>query len=296
MLAVPVGATTIHVPADQPTIQAGINGASAGDTVMVRCGTYFEHNLVIARDLVLMSASAEAGCVVIDAQGMWRVVQTEFTQEVTIRGFTFTNGNALTTGGLFGLSTTLWVENCMFVANTGVLQSFGGAGVGLSSSNATFINCVFAGNIGGSVLTIGGSLNLVSCTFYRNVSRPADVVVADGTMALFERCIMSFDERGPAVACEGSPSTVELRCCDVYGNLLGDWVGCITDQAGHSGNFSLDPMFCDPDQGDFTLRSSSACAPEHSPSGCGLIGALPVSCGPDAVESATWGRVKAIYK
>ena len=33
----------IHVPADQPTIQAGINVASDGDTVMVSDGTYFEN-------------------------------------------------------------------------------------------------------------------------------------------------------------------------------------------------------------------------------------------------------------
>ena len=34
-----LSATTIHVPADQPTIQAGLDAASAGDSVMVACGT-----------------------------------------------------------------------------------------------------------------------------------------------------------------------------------------------------------------------------------------------------------------
>lgn len=33
-------AATIHVPGDQPTIQAGINAASDGDTVLVADGTY----------------------------------------------------------------------------------------------------------------------------------------------------------------------------------------------------------------------------------------------------------------
>ena len=36
-------AGTIHVPADQPTIQAGINAATTGDVVLVADGTYYEN-------------------------------------------------------------------------------------------------------------------------------------------------------------------------------------------------------------------------------------------------------------
>ena len=47
-------ATIINVPADQPTIQAGINAAIDGDTVLVDTGRYYENinyngkNIVVA--------------------------------------------------------------------------------------------------------------------------------------------------------------------------------------------------------------------------------------------------------
>jgi len=49
----------IHVPADQPTIQAGINAATHGDTVLVAPGTYFDNinfrvkNIVVASQFIL---------------------------------------------------------------------------------------------------------------------------------------------------------------------------------------------------------------------------------------------------
>lgn len=42
-IALPTSAKTIPVPADQPTIKAGINTASNGDTVLVSAGTYYEN-------------------------------------------------------------------------------------------------------------------------------------------------------------------------------------------------------------------------------------------------------------
>ncbi|NQS98535.1 MAG: hypothetical protein HQ591_08780 [candidate division Zixibacteria bacterium] len=40
ILSLPAFAVTIHIPGDYPTIQAGINAAVDGDTVLVADGTY----------------------------------------------------------------------------------------------------------------------------------------------------------------------------------------------------------------------------------------------------------------
>jgi hypothetical protein len=92
---------------------------------------------------------------------------------------------------------------------------------------------------------------------------------------------------------------VTLSCCDLFGNAGGDWVVGIADQEGIRGNFAADPLFCDPENGDLTLRSDSPCLPGNHPGGaaCGLIGALGEGCAPPtAVERASWGGVKTRFR
>jgi hypothetical protein len=56
-----------------------------------------------------------------------------------------------------------------------------------------------------------------------------------------------------------------------------------------------DPLFCDPDVEDWTLRKGSPCLPED-PSSCGLIGALPQGCAIIEIEGVSWGRIKNLYR
>ncbi len=50
-----VSAQIIHVPGDQPTIQAGINAAQNGDMVLVAEGTYYENVLIENKTVTLAS-------------------------------------------------------------------------------------------------------------------------------------------------------------------------------------------------------------------------------------------------
>ena len=70
---IPATATTINVPDEQPTTQAGIDAASAGDTVLVACGTYYEHDIEMKSGVCLTSETGLADCVTIDAQQQGRV-------------------------------------------------------------------------------------------------------------------------------------------------------------------------------------------------------------------------------
>ena len=72
-----------------------------------------------------------------------------------------------------------------------------------------------------------------------------------------------------------------LTCCNVFGNVGGDYVECIAEQDTMNSNISLDPLFCDAANGDFRLQDDSPCAPFSPPNpDCDLIGAWGVGCEP----------------
>jgi hypothetical protein len=85
--------------------------------------------------------------------------------------------------------------------------------------------------------------------------------------------------QGPGIDLTGGAS-VELACCDLFGNGGGDWIGEIAGQSGSSGNIAADPRFCDPAAGNYTVLDTSPCLPGHHPDAadCGRIGARGVGC------------------
>ena len=106
--------------------------------------------------------------------------------------------------------------------------------------------------------------------------------------------IVAFSVSGDGVHTYGGAT---LRCCDIYGNAGGDWIGSIAGQLGLDGNISEDPLFCDPETLDFTLHPDSPCAPFTPPNPeCDLIGAWPVGCSPTPMLETTWGAMKALFR
>lgn len=161
-----------------------------------------------------------------------------------------------------------------FTVENSLVDSDGGA-VLCNLFSPTFSNCVFSGNFGGGnseAAGYGGGLYLGS--------------IFGASTAVISKTIIAFGPQGEAVLCEAGSSAI-LSCSDVFGNAGGDWVGCLARQSGTNSNFSGDPLFCNAAGGDLTLDASSPCAPDHSPAGCDLIGALPVACGTAAIASET---------
>ncbi len=192
---------------------------------------------------------------------------------VTIRDSEFLSNHAEYNGGAldWGVAHGGLVQGSLFVGNRA--EAAGGAVSGAPQSR--FTNCTFYGN----ECPGQGAAFLVDTT---------------GKLRI-ETTILAGNVGAPAIECEESSHGVELACVDIWGNASGDWVGCISGQANEAENLSVDPQFCDPQGGRFTLQSGSPVALPGSPV-CGLIGAFPVGCGTVSVTPTTFGRIKAAYR
>jgi predicted outer membrane repeat protein len=213
---------------------------------------------------------------------------------IVITRCVFENNFSPEGGGAIFLNTPqVLIESTTFAQNT---AEFVGGGLASSVSPLMLIGCVFDRNhatIGGAAYaTHAITVAVDQCTFYGNEANAgAALALQVESEASLSKSIFA-DNLGAAVQCFGA---ISVDCCDVHGNEGGDWVGCIASQANINGNFSSDPLFCDPENGDFTIRSDSPCAPPGV-TGCGLVGALPVGCGPIALEETSWGAIKNRYR
>ncbi len=178
------------------------------------------------------------------------------------------------------------VIGCVFRNNrtNGPIQDINNHGGGMYCGHycdVVLVRCTFAGNRahlrgGGLHCHVYSTALLTNCTFYRNSSlNGANIDMRYASSVILDHSICVFGEIGSGVNCEDG-CDAQVLCSDVYGNHGGDWVGCLEDQTGTSGNLWLDPLLCDPENSDFHLQEESPCAP--SAQSCGLIGAWPVGC------------------
>ncbi|MDM7914649.1 MAG: right-handed parallel beta-helix repeat-containing protein [Candidatus Eisenbacteria bacterium] len=186
------------------------------------------------------------------------------------------------------------IERCVFESN-----SAGGPGSAISAlqSNPEIRECTFYRNEPAPMRCLASAAHLWRCTFYQNFDMECSGLHCEqGAAPVVENTIFAAGRVGPAVFCADGASDPLFRCCDIFGNEGGDWVGCAEDQLGVNGNISLDPLFCDPENFDLTLDAQSPCAPFTPPNEeCDQIGAWPVGCGSTATESVSWGRVRALF-
>lgn len=165
---------TIHVPGDYPTIQAGINAASNGDTVAVASGTYTgtgNKNLDFGgRAIVVMSEGGPYNCT-IDCQGSGRGVyfHSGESRNSVLYGFTIKNGNNTYGGGINVTNSSPIVKRCIIFSNSGSY----GAGIYVSGGSPDFIHCTIVQNSGyrgGAMYATNSNMTVNSCIIASNTA------------------------------------------------------------------------------------------------------------------------------
>ena len=176
-----LSATIINIPADQPTIQAGIAFAANGDTVLVQPGTYVENinyngKLVTVGSLFLTTQNPTyISSTIIDGNSSGSVVTFDSGEDsnAVLCGFTITNGFATDGGGIYCEGSSPSLQNLKISGNSASLTwGFGGGIYCFDNSSPSIQYVTISGNFanggGGGIYSYHSNPNLENVTMSSN--------------------------------------------------------------------------------------------------------------------------------
>lgn len=178
-----VSAATIHVPGDQPTIQAAIDASVDGDTVLVADGTYKgegNKNLDFGgKELIVKSENGPLKTVIdCENDGRGFYFHSGELKDALVSGFTITNGRVKDMGGgIYIGNSAPTITDCMIINNTAISNSNNSKGGGIYMGNAgssTISNCAIIRNKsnyqGGGIYVYNARPTIINCTITRNIA------------------------------------------------------------------------------------------------------------------------------
>ncbi|MBD3178465.1 MAG: S8 family serine peptidase [Candidatus Latescibacteria bacterium] len=303
------GARIIRVLADgsgdAPDISSAVRMAGKGDQVLVYPGTYREHDITLEREILLKGVGGPENTEILaEGEGRCLIVEGNAAGSI-IEGFNLVNGEVAGRrgGGMLISADDISVSDCrlssctaesgggIYLSGSGAeilncdirgCSAEEGAGIYIEDSGGLVKSCLVAGNAastdGGGVYIQRSTTRLENCTIADNssVGDAGGIMIGRYSYPQIINSIIAFNQRAGICSRESGGDLV-LQCCDIYGNgsdLEGD---CLDELVARGGNFSLDPVFCDPGSGNFTIGDGSPCTDNRSP--CGVrIGSEEIGC------------------
>lgn len=254
---------------------------------------YYGCPTVTIRDCVFRDNHADSG------GAIFLCLNGDYDCAPIIEGCRFDENTATTDGGAICTNSPalaaldrIQLKGCLFRDN--LSGRVGGAACIDARVTAMVEKCGFLSNRahlrGGGLAVTGDESVLQRCTFYDNeAEQEGSAVEVVGTNQRIENCIVAANGPSLPVRCSSVVS-----CSDIWANEAGDWLGCLTGQEGLNGNFSRDPLFCDPALGDFRLAATSPCAPGNHPDGVDCaseIGSEGVGCSEPMLRGCCFGEI-----
>jgi hypothetical protein len=193
----------------------------------------------------------------------------------------FIGNDAWSAGGIGAVGPQITIVRCN-VSENRALTSGDAGGIGCVSPMLAIRECIVTRNscydygMAEGILIQSSTGVIDACTVARNFSSHSSGAIWIVESEIEVRNTIIASNSGRAFT-DCWYSQVSVGCSDLFGNTESD------DPCGDDlgGNFSGDPLFCDPANGDYTLDWASPCLPGNHPDGvdCGLIGARDAGCG-----------------
>lgn len=213
----------IRIPADHATIQAGIEAAQAGDTIMVSAGTYLERIVLKSGVRMVSEGGDEKGKVglrraertVIDGRGGRKGAGVLMAEGATIDGFTVT--------GVGVYDDDRWKKHWKERGdNQGHehIGGFGEPGIGVNGVNCRITNCIVHHN-GDTGIAVRGAKGrtadpIVTANIcYRNMGGGIGLMAGVGGIVRGNTCFENF-YAGIGHSAGACPLVVDNDC---YGNV-----------------------------------------------------------------------------
>ncbi len=225
--------TTRRVPQNYTTIQAAINAASSGDTVLVANGTYTgtgNTNLSWSgKHIILKSENGPTNCIIdcgaVSGRRGFNLNGTGQNYTDVIDGFTIKDGRAGTGGGgLYCSSVSPTIKNCIIIGCNG---STGSGGIWMQTASPLITGCTITGSNGYQGAAVycgpGSSPTIENCTISGNTAASGSVcpgIYCYQASPTIRNCTLSANGGGNAsgaVAGDGN-SGVTIENCTITGS------------------------------------------------------------------------------
>lgn len=221
-------ARVIKIPADYPSIQQGLNAASAGDTVLVAPGVYHENINWPSVDGIKLDSETGATSTIIDGDTLGGVIVmgAGITDNTVVNGFTIRDGKATVGGGirLTDASPTVSNNKICYNSATGGSYSYGGGiycySTGISVPRV-IANQIFGNKVIGTSWNHGGGIY---------IGRNSRAIVCYNTIEQ-DSAIGGYWNYGAGVYCDMD------ACPFIYQNVIRQNVGIRGDRAHGAGIF-----------------------------------------------------------
>ena len=281
----------IYVPAEQPTIQSGIDIAVDGDTIMVASGTYFENiNIIQKNDIHIIGADAES--TIIDGSLNGHVVIFSHASG-SIANFSITNS-----GDSLSYNTGVFTSLSEVNINSNIIYNNSG-GIAISSSSiANINNNIIIDNYAHHTIIFSSSEGEISYNLIKTNKRAIDTYIS--CIDIINNTIIG-DQSNLGLVLDPSDESI------IKNNIISNfYIGLLVQGAEHSvtdnfiisynntwnnslsnyweeygpyydfysgpftptpgdGNIQFDPLFVDQENGDYHLLENSPCIDAGDP-------------------------------